>query len=269
MSAFVEPIMTRISSSSEFQPGFSAALFDASAAVPAFVRAPTSPRAESGFAVYRNNVVAGLIKAVGQRFPVVRRLAGHDSFDAVAHRYVVTRPPRSPVLIDYGEEFPVFVRGLGSEAMFEYLGDVALLEWLRGRAYHAADATPLPRQAFAALSGRLDRIRVQLHPSVFLMRSRFPIVTIWESGLEDAGRAVMIERWCPECALVARPFLDVRVWRLPPSTCAFVDALCRSAPLAEATEAGFAVEPGFDLAGALALLIQSNVVVALEEPALV
>jgi hypothetical protein len=56
---------------------------------------------------------------------------------------------------------------------------------------------------------------------------------------------------------------------LPPSTCAFVEALFRSAPLAEAADAGFAAEPGFDLAGALALLIQSNVVVALEEPALV
>lgn len=260
--------MTRISVSSEFQSGFSAALFDPSAPVPAFVCASTSPRAELGFAVYRNNVVAGLIRAVGQRFPVVRRLAGEDSFDAVAHRYVVTRPPRSPVLIDYGEDFPSFVRGLGSEAMFEYLADIARLEWLRGRAYHAADATPLPRQAFTVLTDRLDHIRAQLHPSVFLMRSRFPIVTIWESGLEDAGGSATIDRWCPECALVARPLLDVQVWRLPTSTCAFVDALCRSAPLGEAAEAGFAAEPEFDLAGALALLIQSNIVVGFEELAL-
>jgi len=265
----MEPIMTHISASSDFQSGFSAALFDASTSVPAFVRASTSPRAESGFAVYRNNVVAGLIKAVGQRFPVVRRLAGEDSFDDVAHRYVVTRPPRSPMLIEYGGDFPSFVRGLGREAMFEYLADIAHLEWLRGRAYHAADASPLPREAFAALTDRLDHVRARLHPSVFLMRSRFPIVTIWESSLEDTAGTAMIDRWSPECALVARPFLDVQVWRLSTSTHAFVDALCRSAPLAEAAEAGLAAEPGFDLAGALTLLIRSNIVVGFEELALI
>ncbi len=260
--------MTRVFAPADFQADFSVALLDPSALVPVLVRASMSPRAEAGFAVYRNNVIAGLIKAVGQRFPVVRRLAGEDSFDAVARRYVVARPPRSPMLIAYGEEFPPFVRGLGREAMFEYLADIAEIEWLRGRAYHAADADPLTREAFATLADRLDHIRLQLHPSAFLLTSRFPIVTIWESNLEGSV-STTVDRWCPECALVARPFLDVQVWRLSASAHAFIDALRRSTTLAEAAEAGYSAEPEFDLAGALAILIESNIVVGFTGPTLV
>ncbi len=261
--------MTRVFAPADFQTGFSSALLDPSAPVPALVHASMSPRAEAGFAIYRNNVIAGLIKAVGQRFPVVRRLAGEDSFDAVAHRYVVTRPPRSPMLIAYGEEFPPFVRSLGREAMFEYLADIAEIEWLRGCAYHAADAVPVTREDFATLADRLNHVLMQLHPSAFLLRSRFPIVTIWESNLEGSIGSTIVDRWCPECALVARPFLDVQVWRLSASAHAFIDALRRSATLAEAAEAGFSAEPEFDLTGALAILIESNIVVGFAEPTLV
>lgn len=251
----------------EFQRTFGAALFDPSAPVPPFIRAAGRQRARSGFAVYRNNVIAGLIEAVGQRFPVVRRLAGEESFDAVAHRYVLARPPRSAVLIAYGEDFPHFVRGLGSEAMFEYLADIAELEWLRGHAYHAADTSPVSREAFAALAPEgLDRIRIQLHPSVSLLKSRFPVATVWESKLEGAdGDGAMIRQWCPEYLLVARPFLDVQVWRLSAGGYAFVQALGQLASLAGAAAAGLAAEPDFDLAAAFAMLIESNIVTGFAE----
>ena len=258
--------MTRAFAASDFQSGFSTALLDPSAPVPAFVRAHATPRTEAGFAVYRNNVVAGLIKAVSRRFPVVRRLAGEDSFDAVAHRYVVARPPRSPMLIEYGGDFPGFVRGLGSEAMFEYLADIAELEWLRGRAYHAADAVPVTREAFAMLADRLGQTSVKLHPSAFMLRSRFPIVTIWESNLEGSAGNATIDRWGPEYALVARPLLDVQVWRLSTGGYAFIDALGRCLPLADAADAALSADPGFDLAGAFTLLLESNIVVGFAEP---
>jgi hypothetical protein len=258
-----------ISTATNVQSRFAAALFEPSAPVPAFVHASTSPRAEAGFAVYRNNVVVGLIKAIGQRFPVIRRLAGGDSFDAVAHRYILTNPPRSPILLDYGEDFPVFVRGLGDEAMFDYLADIAQLEWLRGRAYHSADSIPVPRGAFAALSDRLDRVRVQLHPSAFLLKSKFPVVTIWESSLDDSIGSPAFDRWSPECALVVRPYLDVQVWRLPAATHAFFEQLRSAVPLAEAAASTLAGDPEFDLAGALTIMIESNVVVGITERPLV
>lgn len=244
----------------EFQRSFSVAVFDPTAPLPFAVRDGGRQRAQSGFAVYRNNAIAGLVNVIVQRFPVVHRIAGADSFQAVAHRYVVTEPPRSPILLHYGETFPRFVRGLGTEATLEYLADVAELEWARGRAYHAADADPVTRDAFAALGpDQLDGVRILLHPSVALVKSRFPIVTIWESNLADDADG-MISRWCPEFALVARPFLDVEVWRLSRGGHAFVGALTGLMPLPAAVEVAMAADPEFELSANLAMLIETNIV---------
>ena len=57
--------------------------------------------------------------------------------------YVTSEPPRSPVLLEYGDSFPQFLRNIGQGAAADYLADVAELEAARTRAYHAADATPL------------------------------------------------------------------------------------------------------------------------------
>lgn len=262
--------MTYALASDEFQRTFTSALFDPSAPAPPSIQAAGCARARSGFSVYRNNVVAGLINAIGQRFPVVRRLAGEESFNAVAHRYAVTLPPRTPVLIDYGADFPRFVRNLGSEAMFEYLADIAELEWLRGRAYHAADADPVGRDAFASLDpARLDAVRMQLHPSVSQIKSRFPIVTIWEAGQEGSdSEGAMIRRWGPEYALVARPLFDVQIWRLSAGCFAFVRELGQFASLSAAAAAGLAAEPDFNLADAFTMLIESGIVTGFADLAL-
>ena len=69
-----------------------------------------------------------------------------------------------------------------------------------------------------------------LHPSACLLKSRFPIVTVWESNLEGSAGSAMVSRWRPEFALVARPFLDVEVWRLSAGGHAFIGALRRARP---------------------------------------
>ena len=147
----------------------------------------------------------------------MRKLLWDDAFDRAAHLFVTSEPPRSPVLLEYGDSFPQFLRGIGRCAAADYLADIAELEAARTRAYHAADATPLSRDAFAALAPEdLPDLRVTLHPSLTLLRSRFPVVSIWEANRQDReeGNDNMLREWKPECALIARPHLQVEVWRL-------------------------------------------------------
>src|SRR5215207_4695040 len=113
------------------QERFAAALFDPSVPLPAAICASSRRRAVRGFAVYRNKVLVSLINALAARFPVVRRLAGEDSFRRAARRYIATTPPRSPVRLLYGETFPAFLRTLGTEASIHYLADVGELEVAR------------------------------------------------------------------------------------------------------------------------------------------
>jgi hypothetical protein len=247
----------------EIQNAFARALLDASQPVPTAIRGAARRKADRRFAVYRNNVVAGLIDALGKRFPVVRRLVGDEFFRAMAKIYVTTQPPASPIMMLYGESFPEFIDGYAPAAPAPYLGDVARIEIARGRAYHAAEATPVGPGAFAALPPeRLGELRLQLHPSVSIITSAYPIVSIWRVN-DDPDRAAPISPWAAEAALVARPFADVEVRRLPPGAAAFLQRLTVGASVAEAIKAGMVAATDFDLVESLGLLIASRVVVAI------
>jgi hypothetical protein len=239
----------------ELQKSFAAHVLGFRVELPMSLRAATAARSESGLAVYRNNVMSSLIKVVATRFPVVGRLMGEDGFFESIRRFIAAEPPRSPLLLDYGEGFPQFLRRLGEEC---YIADIADLEAACGKAYHATDAASLPSQAFAAIPAeRLAGLRLSLHPSVSLLQSQFPFLSLWHAN-QQAGD-VALPQWRAEAALIARPMLEVEVWNLPPGGFAFVTALARGATMAEAAEAAASAAPDFDLAVNLALLIQANI----------
>jgi hypothetical protein len=241
------------------ETSFADALLNAERSVPPGVSAHNAANPSRRFAVYRNNVMAGLCGGLKRRYPVIERLVGGDFFAAMAREFVKRNPPRSPLLAHYGDEFAAFVAAFEPARELPYLADVARLEAARTRAYHAEDATPLGADQFAALDAEaLGGIRIELHPSAAIVRSPFPIVTIWamNSGERELGP---IEDWQAEDALVVRPHLEVEVRSLPPGGAAFLGALAEGLPLSGAVDAGLADHADFDLAGNLAGLIGSGV----------
>ena len=104
-----------------------------------------------------------------------------------------------------------------------------------------------------------------LYPSVCLVQSRFPIVTIWENNQSEEGG--MIERWSAEAALVARPCLEVEVRCLPAGGYAFLSALSGGQTVATAADMAAAATPKFELAVNLTLLVEANVIVNISDPA--
>ncbi len=241
--------------SAAFQESFATALLDADRPVPGAVTSHTARAPRKRFAVYRNNVIAGLVAALRTQFPATERIVGEDFFAAMARVYVVTEPPRSPILVAYGDGFPGFIARFAPAAELPYLADVARLEVARTRAYHAADADPLDPSRWEGLDpGILSGARIALHPSVQILRSAYPIVTIWSM---NSGEEVLasIEDCAAEDALVVRPHLDVQVRRLPVGGAAFLGALATGASLGDAALSTAAGYPEFDLAANLAGLI--------------
>jgi hypothetical protein len=236
---------------------FAASLLKSDLPVPVGIAARGEVPAERRFAVYRNNVVAGLVRALESRFPVVERLVGEEFFRAMAQVFVTEDPPRSPILFRYGSTFPDFIEGFSAAASVPYLADVARLELARGRAYHAADAAPLPAEVFAGLGAdELAVTGVRLHPSAQLMTSPHPIVSIWRSH-QDGG-APHVESWQPEAALVLRPAIEVEVHRLPSGGYSFLTALAQGASLARAATIAAAESPDFNPVQNLAFLIETR-----------
>ncbi|NTH14092.1 DUF2063 domain-containing protein [Agrobacterium rhizogenes] len=234
------------------QAEFATALLDTDRAVPEGLTAWNGLRPERRFGVYRDNVVAGLIGALASRFPVAENIVGKDFFAAMAHEFVRLHPPQSPLLLAYGDDFADFVETFEPAGNIDYLPDVIRLEAARGKAYHAADAAPLDPVLLAAIEPeRLASLVFVLHPSASILRSPFPMVTIWAM---NAGEMELrpIDNWSGEDALVVRPEMMVEIHRLPAGGAVFLEVLAGRADLATAVEAAVAIAPDFDLSANLA-----------------
>jgi hypothetical protein len=215
------------------------------------------------FGVYRNNVVASLVNALKLRFPAIARIVGDDFFAGMARLFVTAHPPRSPLLMQYGDDFADFIAGFAPAAELPYLPDVARLEAARTRAYHAADVTPLDPADIATLPPEtLGALRIWLHPSVEIVRSAFPVVTIWAMNSGEA-ELMPIDDWRGQDALIARPALDVELRALPAGGAAFLLALSRNETLEQAAMLALADSDQFDLAANLAGLFGAGLAVAI------
>jgi hypothetical protein len=244
----------------QFETSFADALLNADQPIPYGITGHNAAIPSRRFAVYRNNVVVGLGKALKSRFPVIEKIVGEEFFAAMARVFVKAQPPRSPLLATYGDDFPDFIATFEPARGLPYLADVARLEATRTRSYHAVDVTPVGAEHFATLDCHaVEAIRVDMHPSIGIVRSAYPIVTIWAMNSGEQELAP-IENWRGEDALVARPYLEVEVRALPPGGAAFLLALAGARPLGEAAGAALADDPNFDLTCNIAGLISSGLV---------
>jgi hypothetical protein len=250
-------------STDEAEGLFARAVLDPDAAVPENLvrKAGTAPSRR--FGVYRNNVYASLIDALAARFQVTARLVGEAFFRAMARAYAQKEPPRSPVLLRYGAGFADFIAGFAPAAPVPYLADIARLEWARHVAYHAADAEALPLEVLRKTVDGVGHATLTLHPSLGIVRSTYPLVTIWQlamRGGEDEPARLPADG---EDALVSRPRLAVEVRRLPGGGADFVLALRQGASLKDAAAAAVEAASEFDLQANLAGLMSSGAILGI------
>ncbi|MGK2921822.1 MAG: HvfC/BufC N-terminal domain-containing protein [Methyloceanibacter sp.] len=246
----------------DLEGAFARAVLDAEADVPAPVVGRQGGSPSRRFAVYRNNVYASLIDVLGSRFPVSARLVGEEFFRAMARLYVEKTPPASPVLLRYGADFADFIGAFPPASAVPYLADVARLEWAWHRAYHAKDAAPLSLSDLAEVGETAEGAVLTLHPSLQVVCSDYPVVTIWQLALRDGENEPARLPAEGEDALVVRPNLEVEVRRLPSGGAHFVKALAEGATLLEAASRASGEAPAFDLEANLAGLMTSGVIVA-------
>ena len=242
----------------ERQHGFASALLDPVLPIPDGLVGPDGEPGPKRFAVYRNNVVVGLTETLKDAFPAVHRIVGEDFFRAMARSHIRATPPCSPLLSEYGRDFPAFIERYEYASSMPWLADAACIEraWLD--AYHAADAEPLPPAALAAVpQEKLADLDFIAHPATRIVRSRFSAVTIVANnrGNDPGGR---IDASTPEDALITRPDLDVMLRRLPPGGATFVESLMSGRSLGEAAASALEISPSFDIAANIAGMIEAG-----------
>jgi Putative DNA-binding domain len=238
-------------------------LIDPEYPAPAGVIGPNGKRAALRYNVYRNNVTVSLIDALAAIFPATQRITGVEFFRAMARFHIRATPPTSPLLFEYGRDFPDFIASYEYARPMPYLADTARIEraWLD--AYHAADMAPMTVEQLAAVSAEtLPGLVFVPHPATRLVRSQFSAVSIFAAN-RAPGPVPSIESAVPEDALITRPDQEVIVRLLPPGGAEFLMALQSRRPFGEAAAAAGEASRGFDLAGNIAGMLEAGAFVAL------
>jgi hypothetical protein len=237
---------------------FASALVDPECETPAIVAGPAGKSAVKRYNVYRNNVTVSLIDALAAIYPAVQRITGIDFFRAMARFHIRVTLPKSPLLFEYGRDFPAFIEQYEHARSMPWLADTARIEraWLD--AYHAADAEPLSPAALAsAAPDRLRELVFTAHPATRIVRSQFSAVTIFATN-RAPGPVGPIDASVPEDALITRPDLDVMVRHLPAGGASFLMRLMAGQSLGEAAALAAQSSPSFDLAANIAGMIQAG-----------
>lgn len=242
----------------DFAEAFAPGLLDPDETTPEFVVAHSGKAAHKRFDVYRNNVTASLLSAVGEIYPLARRALGEGAFRAAALTYVRDCPPTSKLLAEFGHGFDRYLAANGFAAGERgWIADVAAVEraWLD--AYHAADADPLAPAVLGAvapeeLAGTVFRV----HPAARVLACGTPVVSAMVALKAGDDIGPVLDRRA-ETALVTRPALAVDVRALTGANAAFFTALAAARPLGEAADEASAHD-GFDLAAALGAVLETG-----------
>ncbi|MGI9449563.1 MAG: DNA-binding domain-containing protein, partial [Geminicoccaceae bacterium] len=106
------------------------------------------------------------------------------------------------------------------------------------------------------------QVTFELHPSLALIKSQWPIVSLWAAST-DRGSSNDVDMKRPEEALVIRPLLDVDTRLLAAGGFNFMNALKEGATLEQAAQCASAASETFDLATHLQGLFEVGAVVAI------
>lgn len=216
----------------DLQTRYAAAVIDPALPVPAGIDG------EHGrFDVYRNNVMVSLTDALADTYPVTASLVGDEFFAAMAGVYIRQDLPAAPMLMQYGDKFADFIDGFEPADAVPFLADVARLEraWLD--AYHAVDATSVAIGVLATLGDDdIQQARLILHPSLQVVGSTFPVVSIWQAHQDTCTPDLGDISPSSEYALIVRPEMDVVVMTIDAAAADFIAAIQMGQSLAAALE---------------------------------
>ena len=197
-------------------------------------------RRERAVAAYRANASASAERALASAYPTVQAMLGEDSFARLARAAWRQSPPQRGDLAEWSGSLPQLLADNEDLREWPYLADAARLDWAVHRAGFAADA-PAEHDTLHLLASREpEAVRLVLCPSLALLRSAYPIATIWAAHHAGADFSAVREALAAqrgEAALVYRTGWRVQVTEVDEPTARCVQALLRQQTLSAALDA--------------------------------
>jgi hypothetical protein len=234
------------------------ALLDGSTADAAELVADNRFGPTAGLDVYRNNAVEGFRKALALEFPVIERLVGPEYFAQLARRFQRDQPSRRGDLRHIGAELARYLVKDFAGSEFEYLADIASLEWAVETLSTAADEPGITIDVLRCIPPEsYPMLRLTRKQCLTIVPSVYPIVKIWHANQSGAAADETIDlAQGGEHALVQRSRRGIEVIAISAAQCAMLQTLQRGLSLSVALDAALAADADFDLGACLQRFFQ-------------
>ena len=132
--------------------------------------------------VYRHAFRARLVAALADNHAVLQRAMGDAAFTALGTAYVDHCPSTTPSIRWYGDRLAAFMRSREDLVPHAALVDIARMDWALRKAFDAADAPSIGRDALAGVAPeRFDALRFEPHPSVQLLSLDWTVEPAWRA----------------------------------------------------------------------------------------
>ncbi len=140
--------------------------------------------------IYRNNTIGARLKTLQIIYQVIEKILGEACFKMVSTDFVSNSPSLQSDLNIYGRKFPDFLADIVKQKTaftdFEYLPDLALLEWYYHAAFYAADnkqVIDLPSLSNITVK---EGFIISRSRAAFILQTTFPVLAIWQNHQADA-----------------------------------------------------------------------------------
>lgn len=195
-------------------------------------------------AVYAHGYRARLRQALEDVYPALRHLLGETEFSTLAAAYAARHPSRHYNLSRAGERVPEFLAGWTLTSRLPFLPDLAALERLVSRAFHAPERPPRDLSGLAGLSpGDWEQLRFTFQPSVGVLSSAWPVLDLWQARAQPRDAIDIKVDGRAQAVLVYRQGVEVTCEAIEPSLYALLSRTLEGAPLGEACAHAVAQAP--------------------------
>ena len=206
--------------------------------------------------IYGNGNRLGFLAVMRASYPVVERLGSEVWFEQRALQYQPRYPSRSGDLQHVGAHFAEYLQAELSDTGYEYLADVARLEWAYQEALTAAESDSLDPAALGAVAAD-DYERLVFVPcsALRLVDSPYPVLTIWKAHQAGAELIEIKLDSGSSRVLVIRRDDHVELRELPVASFALLNQFMHGVALGEAVEAVLADDADIDVGAGLRQLM--------------
>lgn len=150
--------------------------------LPVLLHSQASEPGEVRLKVYSDGYLGRFHESLKEAYEAVRHLLGEGTFISAAEAYAREFPSQEYNLSLAGRHFPEFLKKWEGAQAFPFLPNLAELEWLIVRSFHAFDEEPAGLEQLQSIpEEQYEHLVLAFQHSVALKTSDWPLLDLWKA----------------------------------------------------------------------------------------